>query len=58
MSRPRKLFTDTLDEWLETATEQEVRDALASIRIWARWKKLPFTVKVEEQKVEEQKEPK
>ena len=52
MSRPAKTFSDRLDEWLETATEQEVRDILAAIRIWARWKKLPFTVKVEDQKEE------
>ena len=41
-----KPFSDKLDEWLETATEQEVRDALGSIRIWCRWKKLGFTVEV------------
>jgi len=48
MSRPRTSFTDRLDEFLEQAREQEVRDVLASIRIWARWRKFGFAVVVKE----------
>jgi hypothetical protein len=52
MSRPAKPFADKLDEFLETATEQEVRDVAVSVATYARWKKLDFRVEVKQAKTE------
>lgn len=53
MSRPKGTFTDRLDEYLESATELEIRDLVSSIRTWARWKKLPFRVEIKDVKLAE-----
>ena len=46
MSRPAKTFADKLDEFLETASGQEVRDVAVSVANYARWKKLDFRVEI------------
>ncbi len=53
MSRPRQQFADTLDEYLENASELEVRDVISTIRTWARWKKLGFRVEIKDMKMAE-----
>lgn len=48
MSRPKKIpFADALDVYLETASEDEIRGAAASLAVWARVRKFGFRVKVE-----------
>lgn len=39
-------FADRLDEFLDSATEQEVRDVAVSVATYARWKKLGFRLQV------------
>ncbi len=53
MSRPKGTFTDRLDEYLENASELEVRDLVSTIRTWARWKKLGFRVEIKDVKMAE-----
>lgn len=40
-------FADRLDDFLNEATELEVRDVAVTVATWARWKKLNFRVAVE-----------
>lgn len=42
----RITFADRLDEFLDTATEQEVRDVAVSVATYARWKKFGFRVEI------------
>lgn len=48
MSTPRKTFADRLDEWLQTAPEQEVRDGVIAFRNAAKWRRFSFTVVLKE----------
>ena len=54
MARPKKVtFADSLDIWLETAQEQEIRDAITAAGTWARVRKFGFKIRIEEVKKEE-----
>lgn len=46
MSKKRITWTDKMQVWLETATEQEIRDAMASVDVWCRVRKFGFRVAV------------
>lgn len=48
MSRTKKIpFADALDIFLETAPEEEIRDAIASVKAWAQQRKFGFRVRIE-----------
>lgn len=48
MSRTKKIpFADALDIFLETAAEEEIRDAIASVKAWAQQRKFGFRVRIE-----------
>jgi len=51
MARPRSSFADILDDWLENAPEQEVRDVITRIAIWARWRKFPWKLRLDSPKI-------
>lgn len=44
--RPKVAFADKLDNFLESASEQEIRDVAGSLATWARWKKLAFKIEI------------
>lgn len=46
----RITFADRLDEFLDSASEQEVRDVAVSVATYARWKKLGFRVEIKQAK--------
>lgn len=52
MARKKTSFADRLDDFLATATEEEIRDAAVRIQIWARWRKLGFGLKIDAVKPE------
>lgn len=45
--RPRKQWADILDEFLESASEEEIRDTVFRIGVWSKWRKAPFKVVLE-----------
>lgn len=48
MSRTKKVpFADALAIWCETCDEQEFRDAVVSMGVYARQRKLGFTIRIE-----------
>lgn len=49
--RPRKQWADILDAFLESASEEEIRDTVFRIGVWAKWRKAPFKVVLEQVKV-------
>jgi hypothetical protein len=53
MSRTKKVpFADSLDIWLETASEIEIRDAAGAMAVWARVRRFPWRLKIEAAPVE------
>lgn len=51
MSRPKKVtFTDALAVWAETASEQEIRDGVVMLSIYARQRKMAFSIRIESTK--------
>lgn len=48
MSRTKRVpFADSLDIWLETASEIEIRDAAGAMAVWARVRRFPWRFKIE-----------
>ena len=53
MSRTKKVpFADSLAIWAETCTEEEFRDGVVSLGVYARQRKLKFIVRIEAAPVE------
>lgn len=48
MSRTKKVsFTDSLAIWAETASEQEIRDGVVMLSIYARQRKFDWRLRIE-----------